>query len=130
MSLEFLSGLLLVSAVLAIVGYIVKELFPRDRVGELSKSMQGALKRQREREAKPVNEHLVGMTGEVIANTEDDDRPMKVRLGIELWPARADSPEESRFPVGTSVEVSAVDEPLVIVRRNDAPDETGGSEGD
>ena len=52
--------------------------------------MQGALKRQREREAKPVNEHLIGMAGEVIANTDDDDRPMKVRLGIELWPARAD----------------------------------------
>lgn len=128
MNLEFLSGLLLVSALLATLGYIVKEVCSDFRPGKLSNSLRGAFTGPRKHEAKPVNEHLIGAIGKVVANSDDDDRPMKVRLGLELWPARTDSARESRFPVGTCIEVTTVREPLVIVRQKDAPQSQNGNE--
>lgn len=128
MNLQLFSGLLLVLAVLGVLGYIAKELFPDFRPGKLSMSLWVALAEHLKQEAKPVNEHLIGRIGEVIANSENDDRPMRVRLGPELWPARADSPRQSRFPVGTCIEVTAVHEPLVIVRPKDAPASPSGDE--
>jgi membrane-bound ClpP family serine protease len=115
MSLEFLSGLLLVLTVLGTAGYIVWELRGDLRPGKSSNA--GAAPRKRD--AKPVNEHLIGATGEVVALSDDDDRPMKVRLGRELWPARATPADDTPFPAGTRIEVTAVNGPIVLVRRSE-----------
>jgi len=125
MSLEFLSGLLLALTVLGLLGFIAKELFWDAPPEDPSAEPRDTAVRRRKREAKPVNEHLVGASGEVVASSDDEERPMKVRLGLELWPARAASSHEIRFPVGTQIEVTAVQGPVVIVR---SPTERGSSE--
>lgn len=116
MSLEFLSGLLLVLIVLGTLGYMAKELLADLHPREARKQPSDPSSAQHKREAKPVNEHLIGTLGEVVANSEDDERPMRVRLGSELWPARAAGAGDPPFPVGTPIEVTAVQGPIVLVR--------------
>ncbi|HUF71589.1 MAG TPA: NfeD family protein [Gammaproteobacteria bacterium] len=117
MSLEFLSGLLLVLTVLGTLAYMAREILTDLRPRKLpSNPSASAATQQRGSDAKPVNEHLIGMIGEVVSNSDDDERPMKARLGSELWPARTDSPDETSFPVGTQIEVTAVRGPIVVVR--------------
>jgi membrane protein implicated in regulation of membrane protease activity len=115
--LDFLSGLLLTSVALTIVVYVVWEIVA-DRVGDLTKvrhSLAELLKSHFRGDAKPVNDHLIGSVGTVISHSDDSTRPMKVRLGLELWPARPRSGEQNRLPVGTPVEVTAFDGPIVVV---------------
>lgn len=129
MSLNFIVGLLLVLAVLAVLVFILKELLSDWRP---TMNLSDALGRQRQTgatEAKPVNAHMIGMTGEVVGNSEDDERPMKVRISSELWPARGETAEAHRLPVGTHIAVTAVDGPVVTVRPTDGDDaELGGAD--
>ena len=118
MSMDFLSGFLLTAVGLAVVIFLIKEAFggrlsgrrgARRYLADVSARLSGA-------EAKPVNEHLIGLAGSVIAHSEDGARPMRVRLGAELWSARSDSTEKTRLPVGAPVEVVAVDGLVLVVR--------------
>lgn len=115
--MEFLSGLLLTLATLAILGYLVAGLIgSRDRdFKKVRHDLSGALTKYVGSEAKPINQHMVGSTGEVVAHSDEDSRPMRVRIGLEFWPARSKSAEESPLAVGTAVKVAAVDGPVLIV---------------
>jgi hypothetical protein len=77
--------------VLALLGallYIFKELFSSVRLDFRQVNLSDALGRQRNTEPEPINNHLIGMTGEVVRRNHDSERPMRIRLGLELWPAR------------------------------------------
>jgi membrane protein implicated in regulation of membrane protease activity len=117
MSLDFLSGLLLTTVVLAMIAYIVKEL-AADRAGDLKKAqrfLSDTLTKYVGNEAKPVNDHLIGSIGKVVAHSDVRARPMRVRLGLEFWSARTDRTEGRPLPVGASVKVTAVDGPILVV---------------
>lgn len=124
MSLQFLSGLLLVLALLGALIYILKELLSGSGLDFSAVNLSDALARQRSAAPKPVNEHLVGVIGEVVRHTDDDERPMTVRLGSELWPALPESTAAGLPPVGARISVTAVEGPIVIVR--DAAATTSG----
>jgi membrane protein implicated in regulation of membrane protease activity len=118
MRLEFLTGLLLVLALLGALVYIFKELFSTMRL-DLSKfSLSDAFGQQRSTDPAPINAHLVGMRGDVVRVNDDGDRPLTVRLGLERWPARLEAGDsEAGVPsVGDSVVVTAVAGPVLIVR--------------
>lgn len=131
MTLDFLSGLLLTTATIAIVLFVIKEVVG-DRRSGTKKSRQPlapALTRMSGSKAKPVNAHLIGSVGKVISHSGDSARPMRVRLGPELWPARLDSTEAAALPVGTAAEVVAVDGAvLVVVAGSDSAGPPDGSE--
>lgn len=117
MNLDFLSGLLLTAVTLAVLVFLIKEIVGV-RVSDQKKTRQysvGGLGKLLGREAKPVNDHLIGSIGKVIAHSSDSARPMRVRLGLELWPARLDSTDEARLPVDASAKVTAVDGPVLVV---------------
>lgn len=121
MNLEFLSGLLLVLTVLGTAGYIVWELLGDRRSArppDGGAARTAARAAARRRDAAPVNAHLIGTSGEVVSRSADEDRPMRVRLGPELWPARTAAPD-APFPAGTRIEVTAVDGPVLVVRRSE-----------
>jgi membrane protein implicated in regulation of membrane protease activity len=117
MSLDVLSGLLLVSVTVAAFALIVKEL-AGPRLGDLGKLLRQAahaLAKHAESEPKPVNSHLIGATGEVVGHSDDAARPMRIRLGMEGWPARLESADRAPLPIGARVEVTAFDGPVAIV---------------
>ena len=121
MNLDFLSGLLLTTVVVATVVYVIKELIG-DRSVEQKKTrnvLTSALGLIQRGEAEPVNEHLVGSTGRVISHSSDRDRPMRVRLGRESWPARLQATDGEALPVGAAVEVVAVEGAVVAVIASD-----------
>lgn len=126
MVLDLLSGLLLTVVVIGAIAYVVREMLS-DRAPDLGKAKQGladAVSKYAGGDAKPVNEHLIGSTGQVVALTGDADRPMSVRLGLELWPARLREAGASPLPVGASVRVASVEGPMVVV------DADGGANAD
>ena len=117
MNLDFLSGLLLTTVTLAVLVFLIKEIVGV-RVSDQKKTRRysvDGLGKLLGREAKPVNDHLIGSIGKVIAHSSDSARPVKVRLGLELWPARLDSTDEVDLPVGAAVKVTAVDGPVLVV---------------
>lgn len=117
MDLDFLSGLLLTLAVVAILVYLIRALLPGG-FGELRKvphNVGDTLTRYVGSQTKPVNAHLVGAVGTVVAHSGEPTRPMKIRLGLELWPARLSSGAEDPLPLGTRVGVVSVDGPVMIV---------------
>jgi len=122
MNLEFLSGLALTTVTFAALAYVIKELVGA-RVGD-PKSVRHylgeALEKYVSREAKPVNSHLIGLIGVVMAHSGDSARPMKVRLNLESWPARMHATADGLAPVGTSVKVTEVDGPILVVEASDA----------
>ena len=99
--MDFLSGLLLAAVVLVTLGLFIRELVG-DRLATGSKSRQ-------ESPAKAVNEYLVGETGTVVEHADDENAPLKVRIGIERWNARTANDSDSAPEVGTEIEVTAVD---------------------
>jgi len=120
-SLNFLSGFLLTAVVIAILAYMAKEMFG-GRVADKSKSQPraaGVLSRLGANESKPVNEHLIGAAAKVIAQTGDDARPIRVRVGAEHWPARFASGEAGLLPEGAAVTVTAVDGAVLVVAAAD-----------
>ena len=117
MSLEFFSGLALVTVTIGVIGYIVKELFDIG-FGDLKRTLPqlvAAYRRNAAREAKPVNSHLVGVVGEVTGHSGDSERPMRVRLNFESWPARSGSAADSLAPVGAAVRVIEVAGAVLVV---------------
>ena len=121
MSLEFLSGLALVIVAVCVLAYIVKEFFDI-RVSELKnvrRYLAEAFEKHASREAKPANSHLIGVIGKVTAYSGDRDRPMRVRVNFESWPARLSSTGNNLAPVGASVKVTEVDGPVLIVQAID-----------
>ena len=117
MSLDFLSGLLLTAVALAVVVFLIKETFA-ERIAGRKKPRQvltDALDKVSGREAKPVNAHMIGAVGEVIAHSDDSSRPLTVRVGTERWPARGESTEDARLSIGAAVRVTAVDGPVLVV---------------
>ena len=108
--MDFLSGLLLATVVLVILGLFIRELVA-DRLATGSTARQ-------ERPAKPVNQYLVGATGTVVDHVGDENAPLKVRIGIERWNAKTANDSDSAPEVGTEVEITAVDGlVLTVVRR-------------
>ncbi len=117
MNLEFLSGLALTVVALVALAYLIKEIVG-DRIGDLRnvrRYVREASEKYVSSEAKPVNSHLVGSIGKVMAHTDDGARPMNVRLNLEFWPARMKSTADCLAPVGTSVNVVEVDGPVLVV---------------
>jgi membrane protein implicated in regulation of membrane protease activity len=117
MSLDLLSGLLLTLVAFAALVFLIKEVLGvrvsghkkvKQHSSRVSASFLGG-------EAKPVNEHLIGSIGKVIEHSGDSTRPMTVRLGLEVWPARTESTEEAPAPVGTAVKVTSVDGAVLVV---------------
>lgn len=117
MNLDFLSGLLLTVAALVILVYLVTAIVDSgDRdLKKLQENVSDAWKRTVASDTKPVNDHLIGATGKVIMRSDDTARPMRVRINLELWPARLSSTEGDSLAVDTSVKVTAVDGPILIV---------------
>jgi len=117
MNLDFLSGLLLVTVTLAIVFFVTKEFFGDRRSGDrkTQRYWAHAIEWFSGSETKPVNEHLIGSVGKVISHSGDSARPMRVRLGLESWPARLGSTEEGRLPIGSAVKVLEVDGAVLVV---------------
>lgn len=112
--MDFLSGLLLAAVVLVTLGFFIRELVG-DRLATGSRARQ-------ERPAKAVNEYLVGATGTVVQHVDNDDAPLKIRIGIERWNARIAGEGDSTPDVGTEVEVTAVSGlVLTVVPRTPAP---------
>jgi membrane protein implicated in regulation of membrane protease activity len=128
MNLEFLSGLLLGIAALAAVAYIAKEtiavrLRRRIRIDDLVQACRRLVRGFAVHgDAKPVNAQLIASLGKVVAHTADEARPMRVRVGLELWPARSHAPEPARLPVGTPIKVTGVAGPILIVESS-APEQ-------
>lgn len=117
MSLQFLSGLALIIVTVCVLAYIAKEFFDI-RASELKnvrRHLAEAFEKHAPREAKPVNSHLIGVTGKVTAHSGDRDRPMRVRLNFESWPARSRSIASDLAPVGALVKVTEIDGPVLIV---------------
>ena len=105
---------------LGVLVFIFKEFLSTTRLDFSKVNLSDALGRQRNAGAKPVNAHLVGMSGDVVRLNDDGERPMTVRLGSELWPARLDAaesldPDFANPAVGERVVVTAVDGPVVRV---------------
>ena len=126
MNLNFLSGFLLIAVVLAIVIFVVKEMFG-ERVfadEKLTRKLFRFRRRVSGREAEPVNNHLIGSIGKVTSHSENVARPMMVRVHPELWPARQSSAAEAPLPIGTVVKVAAVDGPVLVVEASDNLDES------
>ena len=126
MSLEFLSGLLLALAALAIVGYIVMTLVSSRATSERrgASTLREGLAKYVGSEAKPVNAHLIGAIGKVVSHSGDSSRPMRIRIGGELWPARLEA-SEAELPVGSSVAITAIDGPIMVVEaRYETADDT------
>jgi len=107
MSLDFLSGLLLAAVVVFGLGLILKEWFGA-RLPTFG---------PRERRAEPpagANAHLIGAIGRVV-EAGGASGEMRVRIGMERWSARLRAPADAPLPVGTEVEVKAVDGLVVEV---------------
>lgn len=117
MDLNFLSGLLLTAVALSILIFLIKETVGDRLAGhrKVRPYLADLFARLPGREAKPVTDDLIGSIGEVIAHSGDSARPMRVRLGLELWSAQLDSTEETPLPVGTAVKVTAVDGLVLVV---------------
>jgi membrane protein implicated in regulation of membrane protease activity len=129
MSLDFLSGLLLSLTALAVVGYIIIALVGgqgRD-LTTFRHDVSDALKRVVATDAKPINDHLIGAAGDVVAHSKDPARPMRVRVNFELWSARLASTQGDPPAIGTSVKVAAVDGQDLVVEVN--ADATSGMAG-
>ena len=117
MDLDFLSGLLLALVAFAILGYLIVALMDTgDRdLNKRRHDLWGALTKMVASDAKPINDHLIGATGKVIAHSDDTARPMRVRINAELWPARSSSAHSNPPAVGVSIKVAAVDGPVLVV---------------
>jgi membrane protein implicated in regulation of membrane protease activity len=130
MTLEFISGFLLLLVVLGALAYIVLVLLSGAKV-DLSRMVRSdALGRQRDTEPVSINDHLIGMPGEVVRLNDDSERPMTIRVGIELWPARMEAAEangaDSVVPsIGGQVLVTAVQGSVIVARPAEGPEGPG-----
>jgi membrane protein implicated in regulation of membrane protease activity len=125
MNLDFLSGLLLTAAALAVLVFLLKETVV-ERISGQKKAQRylgDALTKVLGGEAKPVNAHMIGAIGEVIESSGDSARPMRVRVSAERWPARLGSTEDIRLTVGTAIKVIAIDGAVLVVEAAGAPTE-------
>ena len=116
MSGDFLSGLLLTGVVLFGIGYIVKEFFWESLSDLMSR-------RAPPPPARRPNDHLIGATARVV----DDGATsgvVRVRVGMETWRARTVDADSS-LPIGTLVEIKAVDGLVLdVAQRNAAEQQT------
>lgn len=121
MTFEFISGLALVVVTLAALVYVIKELggFRSVDLRRMRQNLSAAFERYSLREAAPINDHLIGLTGKVTACSDDMARPLSIRVNLEYWPARPASPADSVASVGTSVKVIEVDGPVLVVEATD-----------
>jgi membrane protein implicated in regulation of membrane protease activity len=123
MNFERLSGLLLGIVALATVAYLAKEIIAMRmtrplRVGDLAEACKRAARAVAAHagaDAKPVNDHLIGEHGKVVAHAADEARPMRVRVGIERWAARSSTPDQGPIPIDAPIEVTAVEGSILIV---------------
>lgn len=122
MGWEFLSGLALVSFTLGVIVYIVKELVGTrsgDRTS-VREHFRAAVEKYSSTESSDVNDHLIGLTGKVISHSDDPERPMRVRISHEYWPARMGSTDDSTVSVGTPIRVTAVDGPILVIEASNS----------
>lgn len=100
MSFDFLSGLLLATVVVFALVYVAKEWF--------GLVVGTSVTERRAAPPRGVNAHLIGATGRIV-DTREETGEMRVRIGIERWSARLPLPAGAILPIGTEVEVKAVD---------------------
>lgn len=117
MNPEFLSGLALIAVTIGVFAYLIKEFFDirASDLKNVRRNLVEAIEERESRQAKPINSHLIGVIGKITAHSDDNDRPMRVRLNFESWPARSSSSDRALAPVGASVKVTEVDGPVLIV---------------
>ena len=116
MSLDFLSGLLLALVAIFAIAYVVKEWFGL----ELPKLSAERAPQDTDPTA-GVNAHLIGAIGRVV-EAAGETGEMRVKIGMERWRARLRAPAGAPPPVGTEIEVTAVDGlVLEVVERTPAP---------
>lgn len=122
MDADLLTGLLLAAVVLTGAGYLVHVLFGH-RIAPLLAKQRDMLTERRamlaERRAQPppgANDHLIGAFGRVVDDGERSGK-MRVRVGMERWGARLGPAGEGTLPVGTEVEITAVDGRVLEVRQ-------------
>ncbi len=96
--MNFLSGLLLTGVVVAIVYFIVKEVF-WERIA-------ASFARQSNKPAEPAGDYLLGSIGKVVESTADG--ALNVRIGMERWRARLTSNDDRDLPVGSAVKITAI----------------------
>ena len=131
MNLEFLSGLALTAAALAALVYVIYGMFG-DQFPDLKNvrhNLAEAYEKYASREAKPVNDHLIGSLGSVVSHTGDSDCPMKVRVNLEFWPARLSASAGKLVSIGDSIRVQEVDGSVLVVEASDAVAESADVPG-
>ncbi|HEY5623302.1 MAG TPA: NfeD family protein, partial [Gammaproteobacteria bacterium] len=94
--MDLLTGLLLLAVIVTIIVIVVRELFD-ESIAELSASYFRAA-------PNPVQSNLIGKRGEVIESPLDEKVHYRVRIGREIWSARA--AESVDFDVGAEIEVT------------------------
>jgi membrane-bound ClpP family serine protease len=130
-NLEFLSGLALTAAALAALIYVIYGMFG-DRIPDLKNvrhNLAEAYEKYVAREAKPVNDHLLGSLGPVVSHTGDSDCPMRVRINLEFWPARMSTSAGQPVSIGDSIRVKAVDGSVLVVEASDVVAESSDVPG-
>lgn len=98
MNPDLISGLVLAAVALLGLGYLLKEIF--------GDSIRAFIAEHRAEPPGGANTHLIGATGRVV---DSGDGGLRVRVGMERWSARPAGSESRTLPVGTEVEVRAVD---------------------
>lgn len=125
MDANFLSGLLLLAVVLFGAGYVIKTFFWESWSSHLSHERPAAERPPAERksqEPRSANDHLIGAVGRVVDDGARSGK-MRVRVGMETWQARTDSPEAA-LPIGTQIEVKSISDRTLEVAIRAANGET------
>jgi membrane protein implicated in regulation of membrane protease activity len=112
MNADLLSGLLLAVVVLVGAGYLIKEIF--------GPSLASFLAERRALPPAGANDHLIGAVGRIVDSGERSGK-MRVRVGMERWSARLAAAENGTLPVGTEVEIKAVEGRVLEVAERAAP---------
>lgn len=126
MNADFLSGLLLVGVLLAGAGYLIKAFFWESFV-EFYSAQKTARENQASAQPAGTNDHLVGASGRIVDDGAHSGK-LRVRVGMESWHARPADATTS-LPVGTEVEVHAVDGRVLEVAPKTAAGGTEASAG-
>ncbi len=118
--LDIITGVLLLGVVLALLYVVTRVLLWRHITALFSRVAAD--------ENKPVNSHLVGTTGQLLATGDGSpDSRIRVRIGMERWDAiwSGDAPDAPA--TGSDIRVVAVDGMtlLVVPADSDASDLAG-----
>jgi membrane protein implicated in regulation of membrane protease activity len=114
--LDVITGLLLLIVVAALLYVIIRVLLWRHIAALFSRVAAD--------ENKPVNSHLIGTTGQLLAVVDGSpDSRIRVRIGMERWDAIWSGDVPDALAVGSEVRIVAVDGMtlLVVPAESDTP---------